>query len=114
MLVSFLLFCLAPLCVPAPLPQHSPLPLQHELVVRAEGGGVAVMSLVQVKVVDVNDNPPHFLEEEMTVTVVEEDDSHLPANIFKVSENEWTVKQNRNNLWFNGRGGECSWLPICM
>lgn len=54
------------------------------------------MSLVQVKVVDVNDNPPHFLEEEMTVTVVEEDDKHLPATIFKVSEDECAVKQRGN------------------
>ena len=61
---------------------------QHELVVRAEGGGLAVMSLVQVTVVDVNDNPPHFLQEDMTVTVVEEDDQHLPATIFKVSKGQ--------------------------
>ncbi|XP_045131274.1 putative neural-cadherin 2 isoform X2 [Portunus trituberculatus] len=57
---------------------------KHELVVRAEGGGLAVMSLVQVTVVDVNDNPPHFLQDDMVVTIVEEDDQHLPATIFKV------------------------------
>ncbi|KAK8754586.1 hypothetical protein OTU49_016766, partial [Cherax quadricarinatus] len=57
---------------------------KHELVVAAEAAGRTVHSIVQVTVADVNDNPPHFLESDIQVTVVEEDDRHLPATIIKV------------------------------
>lgn len=58
---------------------------QHELVVAGEGGGLVGHTLVQVRVADVNDNPPYFLHPLPQVTLVEEDDSHLPAVIATVS-----------------------------
>ncbi|XP_042205076.1 uncharacterized protein LOC121854466 [Homarus americanus] len=57
---------------------------QHELVVAAEAAGRTVHSIVQVTVADVNDNAPRFRESDIHVAVVEEDDRHLPATIFKV------------------------------
>ncbi|XP_068245433.1 putative neural-cadherin 2 [Palaemon carinicauda] len=57
---------------------------KHELVVAAEAGGKMVHTIVQVTVGDVNDNPPQFLESDLSVTVVEEDDTGLPATILKV------------------------------
>nr|XP_045603724.1 putative neural-cadherin 2 isoform X2 [Procambarus clarkii]XP_045603725.1 putative neural-cadherin 2 isoform X2 [Procambarus clarkii] len=57
---------------------------KHELVVAAEAAGRTVHSMVQVTVADVNDNAPHFLQRDIQVAVVEEDDRHLPATIFKV------------------------------
>ncbi|XP_042205044.1 putative neural-cadherin 2, partial [Homarus americanus] len=57
---------------------------KHELVVAAEAAGRTVHSIVQVTVADVNDNAPRFRESDIHVAVVEEDDRHLPATIFKV------------------------------
>ncbi|XP_064095252.1 LOW QUALITY PROTEIN: putative neural-cadherin 2 [Macrobrachium nipponense] len=57
---------------------------KHELVVAAEAGGRTVHTIVQVSVEDINDNPPHFLEDNLQVTVIEEEDTDLPATIVRV------------------------------
>ncbi|XP_050715995.1 protocadherin-16-like [Eriocheir sinensis] len=57
---------------------------KHELEVTAESGSEAAVSVVLVKVVDVNDNPPTFLQPEPRVLLVEEDDRDLPATIARV------------------------------
>ncbi|XP_068204753.1 protocadherin Fat 4-like [Palaemon carinicauda] len=57
---------------------------KHELVVSGEGGGQVVHTIVQVSVADVNDNPPVFLNPDPHVTVIEEDDRHLPTTLIKV------------------------------
>ncbi|XP_068219971.1 cadherin-related hmr-1-like [Palaemon carinicauda] len=57
---------------------------KHELVVAAEAGGRTVHTIVQVSVEDINDNPPHFLEDNLQVTVLEEEDTDLPATIVRV------------------------------
>ncbi|KAK8739419.1 hypothetical protein OTU49_003625, partial [Cherax quadricarinatus] len=44
----------------------------------------AAHTIVQVRVLDVNDNPPSFLKPHPQVLVVEEDDRHLPAVILQV------------------------------
>ncbi|XP_047477091.1 putative neural-cadherin 2 [Penaeus chinensis] len=46
--------------------------------------GRSTHSIVQVTVTDVNDNAPEFLESNLVVSVVEEDDRSLPAVIAKV------------------------------
>ncbi|XP_066957970.1 putative neural-cadherin 2 isoform X2 [Macrobrachium rosenbergii] len=61
---------------------------KHELVVAAEAGGKIVHTIVQVTVADVNDNPPQFLESDLTVSVVEEDDTGLPAAILKIAAHD--------------------------
>lgn len=50
----------------------------------AKGGDEAAHTLVLVRVVDVNDNPPVFLNVEPRLTLVEEDDRDLPATIIRV------------------------------
>ncbi|XP_047477095.1 putative neural-cadherin 2 [Penaeus chinensis] len=57
---------------------------KHELVVNAEAKGKTVHSIVQVTVADVNDNAPEFLETDLIVSVVEEEDQALPAVIAKL------------------------------
>lgn len=57
---------------------------QHELVVTAESGGRAALTVLEVRVDDVNDNPPTFLLPDQRLTIVEEDDRDLPAIIAKV------------------------------
>ncbi|XP_064098213.1 neural-cadherin-like [Macrobrachium nipponense] len=57
---------------------------KHELVVSAEGGGQVVHTMVEVAVADVNDNPPVFTDQDPHVTVIEEDDRHLPTTLMKV------------------------------
>lgn len=57
---------------------------QHELVVTAESGGRAALTVLEVRVDDVNDNPPTFLVPDQRLTIVEEDDRDLPAIIAKV------------------------------
>ncbi|XP_042892890.1 putative neural-cadherin 2, partial [Penaeus japonicus] len=57
---------------------------RHELVVAGEAGGQEVHAIVQVSVADVNDNAPSFVTPDPQVTVIEEDDRHLPATIIKV------------------------------
>ncbi|KAK4300601.1 hypothetical protein Pmani_027211 [Petrolisthes manimaculis] len=57
---------------------------KHDLVVAGEGGGQVGHTLVQVKVADVNDNPPYFIHPLPEVTLVEEEDAHLPAVIATV------------------------------
>lgn len=42
---------------------------------------------------DVNDNPPRFLKDEVEVEVVEEDSSHLPATIYKVGVKEMNTQR---------------------
>ncbi|KAK4291356.1 hypothetical protein Pmani_035807 [Petrolisthes manimaculis] len=56
----------------------------HELVVAAEAGGATVHAIVQVRVADVNDNAPHFLQPDPYFTVIEEDDRDLPSVVTKV------------------------------
>ena len=51
----------------------------------AEGGGETAHAKVRVRVNDVNDNPPYFIDPQPEVMVVEEDDRHLPATIATVS-----------------------------
>nr|XP_045606773.1 putative neural-cadherin 2 [Procambarus clarkii] len=77
---------------------------QHELVVAAEAaGGHTVHTMVQVRVADVNDNPPYFLNPQPQVTVVEEDDRHLPATIAKVEavDKDW---MDHHGLLYTVRG----------
>lgn len=57
---------------------------QHELVVTAESAGRAALTVLVVRVDDVNDNPPTFLVPDQRLTIVEEDDRDLPAIIAKV------------------------------
>ena len=65
---------------------------QHELVVSGEGGQT-VHTIVQVAVADVNNNPPVFTNPDPHVTVIEEDDRHLPTTLIKVG--------NYVNYYFN-------------
>ncbi|XP_069157547.1 putative neural-cadherin 2 isoform X1 [Procambarus clarkii] len=59
--------------------------------------------MVQVRVADVNDNPPYFLNPQPQVTVVEEDDRHLPATIAKVEavDKDW---MDHHGLLYTVRG----------
>ncbi|XP_068228175.1 protocadherin Fat 4-like [Palaemon carinicauda] len=57
---------------------------KHELVISGESGGQTVHTIVQVRVADVNDNPPTFIRQDLKVTVTEEDDRHLPVVLLKV------------------------------
>ncbi|XP_071513349.1 uncharacterized protein [Panulirus ornatus] len=67
---------------------------KHELVVAAEAEGHTAHAIVHVTIADVNDNEPHFLEKDLQVTVVEEEDAHLPTTIAKVvAEDPDTVDQ---------------------
>ena len=50
----------------------------------AEAGNEATSVLVLVQVVDINDNPPVFLQPEPRLTIIEEDDRDLPATITRV------------------------------
>ncbi|KAK7013374.1 hypothetical protein SK128_020771, partial [Halocaridina rubra] len=61
---------------------------KHELVVSGEAGGQSVHTIVQVSVADVNDNPPYFINPDSHVTVIEEDDRHLPATLVKVEASD--------------------------
>ncbi|ROT84283.1 Protocadherin Fat 4 [Penaeus vannamei] len=58
---------------------------KHELVVAGEAGGLVVHTIVQVRVVDVNDNAPSFVTPDPEVTLVEEDDRDLPQTLIKSS-----------------------------
>ncbi|XP_045130294.1 putative neural-cadherin 2 isoform X1 [Portunus trituberculatus] len=58
---------------------------KHELVVVAEAAGEVAHTRVRVRVRDVNDNPPYFLDPRPYVTLVEEDDRSLPASIITVT-----------------------------
>ncbi|XP_050716089.1 putative neural-cadherin 2 isoform X2 [Eriocheir sinensis] len=57
---------------------------EHELVVSAEGDMEVTHTVVQLRVTDVNDNPPVFLNPDPRITLVEEDDRDLPAPVAKV------------------------------
>ncbi|KAK8742320.1 hypothetical protein OTU49_001801, partial [Cherax quadricarinatus] len=60
---------------------------------------------------DVNDNPPYFLNPQPQVTVVEEDDRHLPATIAKVeaTDKDWL---DHHGLLYTVRGdGVDGYLP---
>ncbi|XP_064116011.1 LOW QUALITY PROTEIN: putative neural-cadherin 2 [Macrobrachium nipponense] len=61
---------------------------KHELVVSGEGGGQVVHTIVQVAVADVNDNPPVFADPDPYVTIIEEDDRHLPTTLIKVEASD--------------------------
>ncbi|XP_071534241.1 putative neural-cadherin 2 isoform X2 [Panulirus ornatus] len=76
---------------------------KHELVVAAEGGGHTVHAMVQVRVSDVNDNPPYFLNPQPHLTVVEEDDRHLPATIAKVEAQD-ADRLDHHGLLYTVRG----------
>ncbi|XP_064115329.1 putative neural-cadherin 2, partial [Macrobrachium nipponense] len=69
---------------------------KHELVVSGEAGGQTVHTIVQVRVADVNDNPPTFIKQDLKVTVTEEDDTHLPAVLLKVEA------EDKDELDFQG------------
>ncbi|XP_068208342.1 cadherin-related hmr-1-like [Palaemon carinicauda] len=58
--------------------------LKHELIVNGEGGGQLVQAVVDVTVTDVNDNEPFFIKPSLHITVIEEDDRHLPTSLLKV------------------------------
>ncbi|XP_066937061.1 uncharacterized protein [Macrobrachium rosenbergii] len=59
---------------------------KHELVVSAETAeGVTGSAQVRVVVEDANDSPPVFLRSNPVVTVIEDDDRHLPAVIAQVT-----------------------------
>ncbi|XP_064120797.1 uncharacterized protein LOC135225392 [Macrobrachium nipponense] len=59
---------------------------KHELVVSAETAeGVTGSAKVRVVVEDANDSPPVFLRSNPVVTVIEDDDRHLPAVIAQVT-----------------------------
>ncbi|XP_042206047.1 putative neural-cadherin 2 [Homarus americanus] len=76
---------------------------KHELVVAAEVEGQAAHAMVQVTVLDVNDNAPYFLNPKPQVTVVEEDDRHLPATIATVeaTDPDWL---DHHGLLYTVRG----------
>ncbi|XP_066968094.1 putative neural-cadherin 2 [Macrobrachium rosenbergii] len=57
---------------------------KHELVISGEAEGQTAHTIVQVRVADVNDNPPYFVKPDPEVTVIEEDDRHLPVKLLKV------------------------------
>ncbi|XP_066955765.1 LOW QUALITY PROTEIN: putative neural-cadherin 2 [Macrobrachium rosenbergii] len=69
---------------------------KHELVVSGEAGGQTAHTIVQVRVADVNDNPPTFIKQDLKVTVTEEDDTHLPAVLLKVEA------EDKDELDFQG------------
>ncbi|XP_068212828.1 putative neural-cadherin 2 [Palaemon carinicauda] len=61
---------------------------KHELSVSGESEGHTVHTLIQVRVADVNDNPPFFVSPDPKVTVVEEEDRHLPTVLLKVEASD--------------------------
>lgn len=62
--------------------------LQHELFVVAESAGKEAHAIVQIKVLDVNDNAPYFVNPNPKVIVIEEDDRDLPKPLFKVRKSQ--------------------------
>ncbi|KAK8405865.1 hypothetical protein O3P69_001973 [Scylla paramamosain] len=76
---------------------------KHDLVVAAEGGGETTYAKVRVRVNDVNDNAPYFIDPQPEVVVVEEDDRHLPATIATVSaqDSDWL---DHHGLLYTVRG----------
>ncbi|XP_064108251.1 protocadherin Fat 3-like isoform X2 [Macrobrachium nipponense] len=76
---------------------------KHELVVSGEGGGQVVHTIVQVAVADVNDNPPVFTNPDPYVTVIEEDDRHLPTTLIKVEASD-PDQSDESGLLFTLRG----------
>ncbi|XP_066984935.1 putative neural-cadherin 2 [Macrobrachium rosenbergii] len=76
---------------------------KHELVVSAEGGGQLVHTIVQVAVADVNDNPPVFADPDPFVTVIEEDDRHLPTTLLKVEASD-PDQSDESGLLYTLRG----------
>ncbi|XP_064093225.1 neural-cadherin-like [Macrobrachium nipponense] len=69
---------------------------KHELAISGEAEGHTVQTLVQVRVADVNDNPPYFVSPDPKVTVVEEEDRHLPTTLMKVEA------RDRDSLDYQG------------
>ncbi|CAL4063527.1 unnamed protein product, partial [Meganyctiphanes norvegica] len=57
---------------------------KHELVVTAEAGVDEAHSIVEVTVVDVNDNPPAFINSDTEISVQEEEDRGLPKLLRKI------------------------------
>ncbi|XP_071513325.1 putative neural-cadherin 2 [Panulirus ornatus] len=78
---------------------------KHELLVAAEAAGHTVHVMVHVAVVDVNDNPPHFLEEDLRAAVIEEDDIHLPAIIAKVEARDLDALDKEGLVYSVGGDG---------
>ncbi|XP_066988266.1 putative neural-cadherin 2 [Macrobrachium rosenbergii] len=76
---------------------------KHELVVSGEGGGQVVHTIVQVAVADVNDNPPVFTDPDPRVTVIEEDDRHLPTTLIKVEAKD-PDQSDESGLLYTLRG----------
>ncbi|XP_066971901.1 uncharacterized protein [Macrobrachium rosenbergii] len=76
---------------------------KHELVVSGEGGGQVVQTIVEVSVADVNDNPPVFTHTDPHVTVIEEDDRHLPTTLLKVEATD-PDQSDESGLLYTLRG----------
>ncbi|XP_064077719.1 LOW QUALITY PROTEIN: neural-cadherin-like [Macrobrachium nipponense] len=82
------------------------LEIMHEIVVTGEGGGQVVQAVVEVTVTDVNDNRPIFINPDPHVTVIEEDDRHLPTTLLKPRVNRDTNRkrnQMRTDIRTNSR-----------
>ncbi|XP_068228023.1 putative neural-cadherin 2 [Palaemon carinicauda] len=57
---------------------------KQELEISGKARGQTVHAIVQVRVADLNDNPPTFIRQDLKVTVTEEDDRHLAVVLLKV------------------------------
>ncbi|XP_042875099.1 protocadherin-16-like [Penaeus japonicus] len=72
---------------------------KHELLVEAEAGGEGTWVAVEVRVTDVNDNPPYFLNPEPQVNVVEEDRRGLPSPLVKVEASDRDATDDHGLLY---------------
>ncbi|XP_071534107.1 uncharacterized protein [Panulirus ornatus] len=77
---------------------------KHELVVAAEVHEETVHAIVQVTVRDVNDNPPVFLQPAPQLTVIEEDDRHLPATLLTVMASDADRVDQQGGLIYTLKG----------
>ncbi|XP_064105899.1 putative neural-cadherin 2 isoform X2 [Macrobrachium nipponense] len=75
----------------------------HEIIVSGVGGGQVGHAIVRVSVTDVNDNAPSFVNPDPHVTIIEEDDRHLPSTLLKV-EAEDPDESDRSNLRYSLKG----------
>ncbi|XP_066961725.1 neural-cadherin-like [Macrobrachium rosenbergii] len=84
---------------------------KHEIVVTGEGGGQVVQAVVEVTVTDVNDNSPIFINPDPHVTVIEEDDRHLPASLLKVEAKDPDQMDQLNLRYSISGDGIDGYLP---
>ncbi|XP_068222054.1 neural-cadherin-like [Palaemon carinicauda] len=83
---------------------------KHELIVSCDSGSQVAHTIVQVAVADVNDNPPVFLNPDPYVTVIEEDDRHLPTTLIKVEAND-PDQSDESGLLYTLRGDGVDGYP---